>query len=373
MSVVIQSHAPHAHTTRRDLARNPMIVYWEMTQACGLACRHCRAAAVLQKHPDELNRVESRRLLDQILAFGDPLPHLILTGGDPLMRPDLFELIDAAVSLGIEVSITPAATQNLTRNVIAELQAHKISSLGLSLDGSDAARHEAVRGIPGCFDWTMNAARAAADLDIPIQVNTLVSAETANDLPAIYDLLLTHRVMRWSLFFLISVGRGKLLEAVSPERGEEIMRWSLDMSRRAPYAIKTTEAPSYRRVALERMRASGMPADAIRRSSFYRGFGIRDGNGILFVSNTGDIRPAGFLPVTVGNVRHNDLVATYRHAPLMSALHDPNTFKGKCGYCEYRVVCGGSRARAFTHTGDALESDPFCPYQPVRGASEIVQ
>jgi radical SAM protein len=367
MSVVI--HAPQAHTYSRplNLARNPMIIYWEMTQACGLACRHCRAEAMLQKHPNELNNQESRALLQQIVAFGDPLPHLILTGGDPLMRPDLYELIDEAIALGIQVSITPAATQNLTRDVIAKLQAHQIQSLGLSLDGSDAARHEAVRGVPGCFEWTMNAMRDAAELNIPIQVNTLVSAETADDLPAIYDLLLTQRVMRWSLFFLISVGRGKMLQAVSPARGEEIMRWTLDLSRRAPFAIKTTEAPSYRRVALEKMRASGMSSEAIRRSSVYRGFGIRDGNGILFVSNTGDIYPAGFLPLTVGNVRRDDLVTIYRDEPMMRSLHDPNTFKGKCGYCEYRIVCGGSRARAFTHTGDALESDPFCPYQPVRG------
>jgi AdoMet-dependent heme synthase len=367
MSVVIHPHAQHAHQTPRDLARNPMIVYWEMTQACGLACRHCRAEAMLQKHPNELNYSESRALLQQIIAFGDPLPHLILTGGDPMIRPDVYELIDEAVSLGIEVSITPAATQILTRDVIEKLWAHKISSLGLSLDGSNAVRHEAVRGIQGCFDWTMNAMRVAGDLEIQIQVNTLVSEETADDLPAIYDLLAQHRVMRWSLFFLISVGRGKTLEAVSPERGEEIMRWSLDLARNAPFAVKTTEAPSYRRIALEKMRASGMPPEAIRRSSVYRGFGIRDGNGIMFVSNTGDINPAGFLPVTVGNVREGNLVSSYRDGPLMRSLHDPNTFKGKCGFCEYRIVCGGSRARAFTATGDALESDPFCPYQPERG------
>jgi radical SAM protein len=373
MSVVITSTTASTHSQPRNLARNPMIIYWEMTQACGLACRHCRAEAVLQRHPQELTYSESKSLLQQILEFGDPLPHLILTGGDPLMRPDLYELIDEAVGLGIEVSITPAATQNLTREVVAKLQAHKISSLGLSLDGSTPAKHEAVRGVPGCFEWTMNAARYAADADMPIQVNTLVSAETADDLPAIYDLLTQHKVMRWSLFFLIAVGRGRTLEPVSPERGEEIMRWSLDLTRRAPFAIKTTEAPSYRRLALERMRASSMPPEAIRRSSVYRGFGIRDGNGIVFVSNTGDVYPAGFLPLTVGNVRTDPLAHVYRDAPIMRSLHDPNTFRGKCGDCEYRIICGGSRARAFAYTGDPLASDPFCPYQPERGARELVQ
>ncbi len=373
MSVVITEQKQHGHMQPRDLARNPMIVYWEMTQACGLACRHCRAEAMLQKHPRELNYTESCALLQQIRAFGDPLPHLILTGGDPLRRPDLYELIDEAVSLGIEVSITPAATQNLTREVIETLRAHRIQSLGLSLDGSNARSHEAVRGVPGCFDWTMNAARYAAELDMPIQVNTLVAAETADDLPAIFDLLLTQRVMRWSLFFLIGVGRGRMLEPVSPERGEDIMRWSLNLARAAPFAMKTTEAPSYRRIALEEMRAHNMPPEAIRSSSVYRGFGIRDGNGIVFVSNTGDICPAGFLPLALGNVRDNPLPEMYRDEPTFRALHDANTFKGKCGECEYRVICGGSRARAFAATGDPLESDPFCPFQPERNKHELFQ
>lgn len=373
MSVVITEQTTQGRSRPPDFSRNPMIVYWEMTQACGLACRHCRADAVLQKHPRELTHAESCALLEQIAAFGEPLPHLILTGGDPLMRPDLYDLIDAAQALGIAVSITPAVTPALTREVMEKLKAHGVQSIGLSLDGSSPARHEAVRGVPGCFAWTMEAARCAAEFELPVQINTLVAAETADDLPAIYELLTGHKVMRWSLFFLIAVGRGQLLEPVSPTHGEEILHWVLDLSRRAPFAIKTTEAPSYRRVALERMRAAGMPPQAIRQSSVYRGFGIRDGHGIVFVSNTGEICPAGFLPLALGNVRENSLVKVYRTAPLFRALHDPNTFHGKCGYCEYRMICGGSRARAFAHTGDPLASDPFCPYQPERGARELVQ
>jgi len=340
-----------------------MLVYWEMTQACGLACRHCRAEAMPTAHPLELNHAESRTLLHQIAAFDVPLPHLILTGGDPLQRADLFDLIDAANSSGVPVSITPAATEKLTREVIAELKAHGIESMGLSLDGSNAARHEAVRGVRGCFDWTIRAARHASEFDLPIQVNTLVSAETADDLPAIFDLLRTIKVMRWSLFFLIAVGRGRVLKEVSPERGEELMNWVYDLSRIAPFAIKTTEAPSYRRIALNRMRGEGMSSEQIQRSSVYRGFGIRDGHGIIFVSSTGDIYPAGFLPLTAGNVRSSRLSEVYRNGPLFRSLHDPSQFKGKCGRCEYRAICGGSRARAFAYTGDPLESDPFCPYE----------
>ena len=355
---------PHAHrAAATDFTRNPMLVYWETTQACGLACRHCRAEAVSTPHPNELNREESKSLLRQIAEF-QPLPHLVLTGGDPLQRPDLFELIDEARGLGIAVSITPSATDNLTFDAMAKLKTHGIESLGLSLDGSNAERHEAVRGVAGCFDATLRAAQDAAKLGVPIQINTLVSAETVDDIPAVYELLKGLTVMRWSLFFLIEVGRGRVLQPISPERGEELMNWIYDMSQIAPFAIATTEAPSYRRIALQRMREQGMVAAEIERTSVYRGFGIRDGNGIVFISNQGDIYPAGFLPLAAGNVRIDELSDVYRNSPIFRSLHDPNQFKGRCGRCEYHMLCGGSRARAFGATGDPLASDPFCQYQP---------
>lgn len=348
----------------RNDAERPLLIYWEMTQACRLACRHCRAEAVPKPQPNELNREESRTLLEQIAAFGAPLPHLILTGGDPIERADLFDVIDAANALGIPVSITPAATGALTREVMGKLKAHGIRSLGLSLDGSDVARHEAIRGVQGCFDWTIRAARIAAELGLPVQVNTLVSAETLDDLPAIFERLKRSQVMRWSLFFLIAVGRGRVLKEVSPEQAEAVMNWVYDLSRVAPFEIKTTEAPFYRRVALNRMRDEKRRPDHLKRTSVYRGFGIRDGHGILFISSTGAIYPSGFLPLAAGNVRSSRIPETYRDAPLFRKLHNPDEFDGKCGFCEYRTVCGGSRARAFAHTGDPVGSDPLCPYQP---------
>ena len=355
---------PHAHRAgRHDYSRNPMLVYWEMTQACPLACRHCRAEAMSTAHPQELTHVESLGLLQEIAAF-DTKPHLILTGGDPLQRADIYNVIDEARNLGITVSITPAATAELTTEVFSKLKAHGIDSVGLSLDGSSAPRHEGIRGVQGCFKWTLNAIRRAAKLGFPIQVNTLVSQETAADLPAIYKLLKDIKVMRWSLFYLIAVGRGKELQPVTPERGEELMYWTHALTETAPFAIKTTEAPSYRRVALNAMRDRGWTGAEIERTPVYRGFGIRDGHGIIFVSNQGDVFPAGFLPLAVGNVRKDKLVDIYRDSPLFRALHDPSTFRGKCGQCEYRTLCGGSRARAFAYTGDPLASDPFCPYEP---------
>jgi AdoMet-dependent heme synthase len=362
--VSAQASSPTGVRAGYDFSRNPMLVYWEMTQACALACKHCRAEAMPSPHPLELSAVESLGLLCQIAAFGDPLPHLILTGGDPLSRKDLFQVIDDARALGLEVSITPSATPALTAEALAQLKERGIQTLGLSLDGSSAARHDAIRAIPGCFDRTIEVAREAGRLGLPIQVNTLVAEETADDLPAIYELLKTFSVMRWSLFFLISVGRGKALQEVSAERGEEIMNWVLDLVPHGPFAVKTTEAPSYRRLALNRMRATGASASEVKSSSVYKGFQIRDGHGIVFVSNKGDIYPSGFLPLPCGNVRTTSLVDVYRCAPLFQALHSPEQFRGKCGECEFSHICGGSRARAYAYTGDALESDLFCPYQP---------
>ncbi len=341
-----------------------MNVYWEMTQSCALACRHCRAEAISTPHPQELNFEESVAFLHQIPGFGAPLPQLILTGGDPLARADLYELIDEARKLGISVSITPAATPALTRDVLVRLKEHGVEGLGLSLDGSTAGRHDSIRGVAGTFDRTIQAMRWAQELEMPVQINTLVASETANELPRIYDLLKRFGIARWSLFFLISVGRGKVLQPLPPTEGEQLMKWIHAVSKRAPFIVATTEAPSYRRVALQTMRAGGMTGEQIQRSGATRSYGIRDGHGVVFVSNTGDICPAGFLPLPVGNVRKVNLVDMYRDSPLFRQLHDPSQFGGRCGVCEFKTLCGGSRARAFAATGDPLASDPMCTFQP---------
>ena len=350
----------------RDYTKTPMNIYWEMTQSCALACRHCRAEAISSPHPLELNHQESLAFLHQIPAFGAPLPQLILTGGDPLARADLLDLIDETRRLGISVSITPAATEALTREVLVRLQDHGVDGLGLSLDGSTSERHDAIRGVPGTFDRTMQAIRWAQDLNMPVQVNTLVAAETVDDLPAIYELLKPTGIARWSLFFLISVGRGKVLQPLSPAEAEQLMHWIHTTSRKAPFIVATTEAPSFRRVALQKLREEGLTGDQIRTSGATRSYGIRDGNGILFVSNTGDICPAGFLPLSAGNVRQDHIVDVYRDSTLFRQLHDPSQFEGRCGACDHRTLCGGSRSRAFAATGNPLASDPICTFEPAR-------
>ena len=364
MHTVSERLHPGLRHQLRDFTQTPLNVYWEMTQACGLACRHCRMEKMPNPDPLELTHQESLELLKQIAEFGSPLPQLILTGGDPLLRPDLLTLMDEARRLGIGTSITPAATNVLTREVLAQLKDHGLEAVGLSLDGSTAEHHDSIRGVPGTFERTMAAIRWAGELDLPLQINTLVSEETAPDLPAIYELLKKFQVARWGLFFLISVGRGKVLQPLSAEQADELMAWVYELSKDAPFIVATTEAPSYRRVAIQRMKAEGLTGEEIKRSKLARGFGIRDGNGIVFVSSTGDIYPAGFLPLGAGNVRTHRLAEVYRHAPLFESLHHPTSFTGRCGHCEYHALCGGSRSRAFQATGDALASDPLCQFVP---------
>ena len=344
--------------------RAPMLVYWEMTNACGLACRHCRASAMAERSPLELTLDEGKRLLDDITGFGRPYPHVVFTGGDPLLRPDLEELVAAATERTIGCSLAPAATGLLTKTALDRLKAAGVQNISLSIDGSTAEIHDGFRGVAGTFETTLESARIAREAGLPIQVNTLITDETLADLPAIYELMTTLDIMRWSLFYLISVGRGSALQEVSPAESERLNRWLFDLSRTAPFQVKTTEAMHYRRVAIKAMQAEGMDDEAIARTSVGRGFGIRDGNGIMFVNHDGAVYPSGFLPIAVGNVRETSIVELYRSSPVFTSLRDPARFLGRCGRCEYNRICGGSRARAFAWTGDPLGSDPLCPYIP---------
>ncbi len=344
--------------------RAPMLVYWETTLACGLACRHCRATAEPERSPLELTTDEGKALLDRILGFGEPLPHVVFTSGDPLRRPDLEELVVAATERGIGASLAPAVTPDLTKERLASLKAAGIQTISLSLDGSDPARHDGLRGVDGTFAMTMRAAAWAHEVGLPIQVNTLVTDTTLDDLPAVCETVGGMGILRWSLFFLISVGRGSVLREITPAQSERLFHWLYELSKERRFQVKTTEATHYRRVAIRAMEAEGMSDDEIARTSVGRGFGIRDGNGILFVSHDGSVYPSGFLPLAVGNVRADDVVRLYREHPTFTSLRDTSQYKGRCGICPYVDRCGGSRARAYAWTGDVLEADPLCPFVP---------
>lgn len=349
----------------------PLRVYWEITRACDLACRHCRAQAVPHRNPDELTTAEGERLLAQLAAAGDPRPHVILTGGDPLKRSDVFHLITAARRLGLGVSVAPSATALLTPDALERLRHAGVDAISLSLDGSTPARHDGIRRIEGTYERTVAAASVAEDIGLPFQVNTLVCADTADDLPAIYAQAAALGAARWSLFFLVTVGRGQLLQPVSADRAEELVVWADGLNvQRAPGmpVVATTEAPQLRRIVLQRWRGESRPSPGAGRSPGHAGHaaGVRDGNGILFISHTGDVCPSGFLEIPAGNVRSQSVLEIYRDAPLFRQLRDPDRFHGRCGYCEYRWVCGGSRARAFAASSDPFGEDPLCVYQPVK-------
>jgi radical SAM protein len=343
--------------------RAPRRVYWEITRACALACRHCRAEASPHADPRELTSHEGLLLLDRLAAFGDPKPHVILTGGDPLERTDLFDLIAHARAIGLAISISPSATPRLTPEVIHRFATAGVSALSLSIDGSTAERHDELRQVPGCFERTLVAARAACNEPLVIQINTLVSANTVDDLPAIHALATSLHVARWSLFFLVSIGRAEVLRPIDAARAERLLEWAAGLARGEGHpVVTTTEAPHFRRILLSR-RADPSRASVVADRS---GFGIRDGNGVLFISHTGDVSPSGFLPMNAGNVRTHDPVYLYRHAPLFVSLRDANHFHGRCGVCSFRAICGGSRARAWCASGDPLGEDPLCAYDPSR-------
>ena len=347
--------------------RAPMIVYWELTNACGLACRHCRATAMPDPAPGELTTAQALRVLDDILGFagpGESLPHVVMTGGDPLRRYDLETLVAEAGRRGIGVSLAPAVTDLLTRERMDWMKAAGIQAISLSLDGSTADLHDGVRMVPGTYDATIAALDMAAEVGLPVQVNTLVTATTAADLPATYELLRTHTLQQWSLFFLISIGRGSELAELAPGDAERVLAWAQKVGRDAPFRVKTTEAMHYRRLGAAALLRAGKTRAEVEAHPMARAFGIRDGNGIVFISHLGDVTPSGFLPLSVGNVKDASLVALYRDNELMRSLRDPDRFKGRCGICEYHDWCGGSRARAYAWTGDPLESDPLCPHVP---------
>ncbi|MBX5465141.1 MAG: TIGR04053 family radical SAM/SPASM domain-containing protein [Clostridia bacterium] len=365
--------------TGPDFDRRPYIVIWETTRACQLACRHCRARAVRRRHPDELSTEEAFGLVDQLTEMGRPL--FVLTGGDPMERDDLVEVVRYARERGLVTSITPSATPKVTFERMRELREAGLAHWAFSLDGSRPEIHDRFRGIRGTFDRTMERIGWLRELGIPLQLNTTVSRFNVDDLPALAELVGRLGAVRWSLFFLIPTGRARLADLLSPEEHERVLLWLDGLSRQAPYDIKTTEGPQIRRIRAMRLAAAGAaPAGedeaaealvaateagrqelaGVRRSSRP----VWDGNGFLFISHVGEVYPSGFLPVVVGNVREAPLAEIYRGSPVLQALRDPDRFRGKCGYCEFRRLCGGSRARAYAVTGDWLEADPFCTYIP---------
>jgi radical SAM protein len=343
--------------------QSPMLVIWEVTQACDLACVHCRASALPDRSPKELTTEQGYRLLDEIRSFGEPL--MVFTGGDPLKRPDLYDLIRYAVKIGLRTNVTPSATPLLTAEAIDKFKEAGVSRMAISLDGPDAVSHDEFRGIPGTFERAMFALRHARDIGLDTQLQTTITRRNMGRLQEMADIAAEVRTKMWSLFFLIVTGRALEGDDLDAAEYEKVFEFMYELSKTSAFGVKTTEAMHYRRYVAQRMKAEhGVTQNENAKGVAWRTAGVSDGKGFVFVSHTGEIFPSGFLPVTGGNVLEDSLTDVYRNSELFQTLRDTSQRGGKCGLCEYQKVCGGSRSRAFALTGDYLAEDPRCIYQP---------
>lgn len=359
---------PHPHALRGparpmpkvDFDRSPFITIWETTRACELACEHCRAEAMPQRYPGELNTEEGKALMSTAAAMGCPI--FILTGGDPLKRQDLEELIAHGKSVGLRVGTIPAATASITEERFRSLKAAGLDQVALSLDAPNAAEHDGFRNAPGSFDHVMRGIDLAHKTGIPLQINTCFAEWNLKHLEDMIRIAKDAKVVFWEVFFLIMVGRGKGMRPITADDFERVFARLTALEREVDFHVKLTEAQHLRRY-------KALAGSAFAGPKRGPGIGVADravnaGNGFIFIDHVGDVAPSGFLPTSVGNVRRTPLDAIYREAPLLRDLRDPGKLLGKCGRCEFKRECGGSRARSYAMAGSPFASDPSCAYIP---------
>jgi len=363
-----------------------------MTKACALACAHCRACAQLEAGPDELTTSEGFALIDELAAIGRPRPILILTGGDCLQRPDIAEIARYAQQQGVPIAISPSVTPYLTPELLDELLGFGVHSASLSLDGSNSATHDTLRGIPGHYDATLDAIKLLKNHGYTTQINTTVMAGNLHELADIAVTLRELEVDVWEVFFLITTGRGTDVLESTAQENEDVCNFLVDASRYG-FTVRTVEAPFFRRVTMERkndpnyhdthtpgalygelhdrlVEKLGEATAPVRAPSA----ATRDGKGIIFIAANGDVYPSGFMPYRLGNVREDHLIDVYRSNPVLRAIRAAD-FEEPCGSCEHAQLCGGSRARALAKTGNPLGADSGCLLvaDTLMGTSSAVQ
>ncbi|MBI2922876.1 MAG: TIGR04053 family radical SAM/SPASM domain-containing protein [Planctomycetes bacterium] len=353
-----------------DFDRTPFLVIWETTQACDLACRHCRASAIPGPIPGELSTAEGRKLIDDVAALGTPL--MVLSGGDPASRPDLLDLVRHGKSHDMRMATIPAATPRLTPDLVRGLKIAGLDQIAFSIDFPREDLHDSFRGVAGSFRRTVDAVGWAKDAGLPPQINSCIWGESAKYLPEMAALVEKLGAVFWEVFFLVPTGRGTEIAGLTAERCEELFPILLEAQNRKKFILKVTEAPHYRRYLAQRQeeehgRAAPRHAPAATgpgASLQLARRGVNAGNGFLFVSHLGEMYPSGFLPASAGNVRTTSVATAYRESELFRSLRNPAALKGRCGRCPFAMACGGSRSRAHALTGDWLETDPWCGYQP---------
>jgi len=357
-----------------DFSVAPFLVIWETTQACDLACSHCRASAQPNRHPAELTTAEGERLLAEVAGMGTPV--FILSGGDPVKRPDLCHLIRYGKDQGLRMGTIPAATPTLTEDLVRRFKDAGLDQMALSLDFPYAPLHDGFRGVPGAYAKTMAAVEWAHRHEVPLQINTTLCGRSAPYFSEMADLVQRLGIVFWEVFFLVPVGRGEALGGLTPSQCEDLFETLYAVQKRSSFVVKVTEAPHYRRyVAQHETEPAGGHASLPKMLQRSEGpghtvglapRGVNAGNGFAFVSYEGEIFPSGFLPLCAGSIREQSFADVYRNSPVFRVLRDPDALRGRCGRCEYRAFCGGSRSRAYALTGDYLATDPWCGYQPAR-------
>lgn len=362
-------HPKGATHSNLDFDKAPFIAIWETTQACDLACKHCRAEAQPLRNPFELRTDEAKALLTRLREFGRII--FVFSGGDCLKRPDIVELVRFGADLGLRMAITPGTTELCSADMMRRLKDAGLTRLAISLDGSTPELHDEFRQVQGSFDNGLRILREAQEIGLTTQVNTVVRKANLDDMDAMCALMGELGIVFWEVFFLVPMGRAKKEDVASADGFEEVFHKLYDLTKTAPFDIKATAAPQYSRVVLERKKAEREAMDVLTSGMHYsqadgigRARNVNDGDGFVFISHVGDIFPSGFLPLKAGNVRTDDIIDVYRDSELFRTLRDRTQLKGKCGYCSYRALCGGSRARAYAMTGDYLASEPFCAHEP---------
>jgi len=364
---------------RLDYAKSPFLIIWETTQACDLACSHCRASAQPDRAFGELTTSEAEGVLRQVKELGTPI--FIMSGGDPLKRPDIYSLTRTGADLGLRMATIPAATPRLTEDVVRKLKESGLSQMAQSLDFPTPELHDGFRGVPGAFAKTMEAIEWAHKYKLPVQINSTLFAQSAPYLEQMAELVAKLDVVFWEVFFLVPMGRGAEVNGLNAAQCERLFETLYRVQKKSKFLVKVTEAPHYRRyVAQQEQIESPAPAPsngAVRdlprqlirtegpgHSIGLATQGVNSGNGFLFISHLGEVFPSGFLPISAGNVRDKSLAEIYRESELFLSLRDPDQFKGICGDCELNRICGGSRSRAYAMTGDHLAAEPWCTYRP---------
>lgn len=349
------------------------IIAWEVTRSCNLACRHCRAEAHPEPYEGELSTAQAKALIDSFTELGRPM--IIFTGGEPMLRPDVLELVAHARSRNLHCAFAPNGTLIDARRA-RELKASGISRCSISIDGPDAASHDAFRGVPGAFEASLRGMGHLRSAGLPFQINTTVTRANLGHFRRIFDLCGELGAVAWHIFLLVPMGRAAGLgdQVISANEYEDVLHWLYDFRKTTDMHLKATCAPHYYRIMRQKARQEGLPMtpetfglDAMTR-------GCLGGTGFCFISHTGTVQPCGYLELDCGNVLKTPFPQIWRESEHFKKLRDPASYTGKCGICEYHRVCGGCRARAYSMHGDYLAEEPLCSHTPVRtGAAESLQ